>query len=113
MAQTQVGYLQVIEMLGALTGRHPSIVALVMQTINLWKPHQDEAVKIYGEYLQSSAKATGTMDTAGIVLELLALHPTLAPLLTHTLTMWQSHVVELCEAITEIQSAANNAAKGG
>jgi hypothetical protein len=113
MAQAQIGYLQVMEMLGALTGRHPSIVSLVMQTINLWKPHQDEAVKIYSEYLTASAKATSTMDTAGIVLELLALHPTFTPLLTHTLTMWQSHIVELCEAITETQSAATNAAKGG
>jgi hypothetical protein len=109
----QIGYLTIMGVIGSLTTRHPSIVSLAMQTVNLWKPHQDEAVKIYQEYLASSAKATGELDQVGIVLELMAAHPGVIPLLTHTLMMWQSHIIEACQAISEVQTAATNAAKGG
>jgi hypothetical protein len=109
----QIGYLTIMGVIGSLTTRHPSIVSLVMQTINLWKPHQDEAVKIYQEYLASSGKATGTLDQAGIALELMAAHPDVSSLLTHTLAMWQSHIVEACQAISEVQAAATAAARGG
>jgi len=105
-----IDYMEVMGTLGSIAGKHPQTTSLLMQTVGLWKDHQDEAMKIYGEYMEAVAKATGPLDKAGIAMQLVALHPNVSVLLLQTLAMWQSRIPDLIQVINDFQAASDAAA---
>ena len=106
-----IDYMEVMGVFGGLTARHPQTVSLILQTYNLWNNSSVELNKIYGEYNVAAAKATGPLDQAGIVMQLMAIHPSASALLKQTLTMWQTRIPDLLQIIDELQAASTAAAK--
>src|SRR6266581_2251063 len=105
-----IDYMEVMGTLGSIAGKHPQTTSLLMQTYSLW--NQPELVaKISSEYAKAAATAAGPLDQAGIVMQLVAMHPDVSKLLLQTLAMWQSRVPDLIQVITEFQVAASAAAK--
>lgn len=106
-----VDYMEVMGVLGGIAMRHPQSTSLLMQTFSLWNTHSDEVNKTWNEYQVAAAKATGPMDQAGIVLQLMAAHPNAEALLKQTFTMWQTRIPDLIQILDELQNAANEAMK--
>lgn len=106
-----VEYLEVMGALGSIAAKHPQSTSLAMQTYSLWNSKLDEAKKIYDQYLQASAQATGTLDKAGVLMQLLAMHPDVSKLLLQTIAMWQTRIPDLIDIITEFQEASSEAYK--
>jgi len=106
-----VDYLEIIAAYSAITTAHPQTTSLLMQTYGLWNGKKDELQKIFADYQRSVPAATGTLDKVGIVMALMAMHPSVSALLTQTLAMWQTRIADLQQIIGEAQAHADAAAK--
>jgi len=96
---------------GGEAAKHPQTTGLLMQTYSLWNNHSEELKKVLSEYQNTNAQAKGPIDTGGIVLQLMAMHPFAKDLLKQTLVMWQTRIPDLIQILDELQNAANEAAK--
>ena len=95
---------QVFGILGGLAAKHPSILSMGNQLIQLYKAHQDEVAKIYQEYISTTAgKELGPVQQAGVVLELMQLHPDAVPVLVQALGLLAPHIPELQQTLADLQ----------
>lgn len=106
-----IDYMEVLGIIGGLTARHPQSTSLIMQTYSLWNTNAAEINQVQAEYQRAAPQGSGPMDTAGIVLQIAAMHPKAAALLIQTLTMWQTRIPDLIQILQELQAAATEASK--
>jgi hypothetical protein len=106
-----IDYMEVMEVFGTETAKHPATTKLIMDTKALWEQYPTMLQQVQAEYLRAKPQATGFFDQLGIILQIMALHPAAEPLVKQTLQMWDGHLGDLIHMLDEIQAAAVEANK--
>jgi hypothetical protein len=96
--------IQVMEIIGGLAVRHPSIMSAGSQLISIYNSHAIEINQIYNEYQVALQKGPGTLAQAGIALELMKAHPDVAPLVVQILGILAPHIPELQQTLAQLQT---------
>ena len=85
--------------------RHPVVASLVMQTYQSWNAHADETAKIVEQWQAAAPQATGMLDYAALVGQLVKDHPAITTLLAKTLGEWNGRIPEAIQCLTEFEAA--------